>query len=336
MKAIKIIGNNHVEVIEKPKPVAHDDIVVIKVMSSGICGSEIHRLLKSKIPIEITPGHEVAGIVAEVDKAREFKVGDRVVLDCHITCGNCNYCKNGDLIFCNKLVCFGFDIDGGDAEYLAIPENALRHLPDDISYDEGVLIVDTLGTPYHAVKKAGIKPGELIGIFGVGPIGQLATLVAKNLGARVITIDINNERLEKSKLFGSYHTINPKAVDIYKEVEKITNKIGFDRIIECAGEKDSINSALNTLKYRGKMVMLGVSAENVEIKPWEQIIHKEVTITGSDNFNSNEFQELIEFVRNNPIVRDVITHRFFIDDAQEAFDTVRSGKGLKIIIKPNI
>ena len=334
MKAVKIIGKNRVEIIEKPNPVARDDIVVIKVTASGVCGSEIHRLLKSEIPIEITPGHEVAGIVSEVDKAREFKAGDRVVLDCHITCGNCSHCKSGDLIFCDRLVCFGFDIDGGDAEYLAIPESSLRHLPDDISDDAGVLIVDTLGTPYHAVKKAGILQGENVGIFGVGPIGQLAALISKNYGATVTAIDINNRRLQKSLSFGADYTVNPNEIDLCKKINEITDNTGFDRIIECAGENASINSALDTLKYRGKMVMLGVSAETVEINPWEQIIHKEVDITGSDNFNNNEFPELIEFVRKNPVVSDVITHRFYIDDAQKAFDTVRNGEGLKVIIKP--
>ncbi|MBM3713691.1 MAG: zinc-binding dehydrogenase [Actinobacteria bacterium] len=334
MKAVKIMGRNRIEIIEKPKPVAHDDIVVIKVTASGICGSEIHRLLKSEIPIEVTPGHEVAGIVAEVDKAREFKIGDRVIVDCHITCGNCNYCKSGDLIFCDKLVCVGFDIDGGDAEYLAIPESSLRHLPDDISDNAGVLIVDTLGTPYHAVKKAGIIQGENAGIFGVGPIGQLAALISKSYGAAVTTIDVNNTRLQKSLSFGADYTVNPYEIDLCKKINEITNNIGFDRIIECAGENASINSALDTLKCRGKMVMLGVSAETVEINPWKQIIHKEVNITGSDNFNNNEFPELIEFVRKNPVVSDVITHKFYIDDAQKAFDTVRNGEGLKVIILP--
>jgi len=334
MKAVKIMGKNRVDVIEKPKPVAHDNIVVVKVTSSGICGSEPHRLLISESPIEVTPGHEVAGIVAEVDKTLEFKVGDRVVLDCHITCGNCNYCKSGDLIFCNKLVCFGFDVDGGDAEYISIPESSLRHLPDDISDDIGVLIVDALGTPFHAVKKAGIIAGEYVGIFGAGPIGQLATLVAKSFKAIVVTVDLNDKRLKFSKSFGSDYTVNPGKDNLYAEIKEITDGIGLDRIIECAGEKASINSALNSLKYRGKMVMLGVSAQTVEINPWEQIIHKEVDITGSESFNSNEFEELVEFVRSNPKVGEVITHRFCIDDAQKAFDMVRSGDGLKILIKP--
>ena len=335
MKAVKIMGKNRVDVVEKPKPIAHDNQVIIKVTSSGVCGSELHRLLKSESPIELTPGHEVAGIVDEVDKTVDFKVGDRVVVDCHITCENCNNCKNGDLIFCEKLVCFGFEIDGGDAEYLLIPESSLRHLPDDISDDSGVLIVDTLGTPYHAVKKAGIIPGEYVGIFGVGPIGQLATLVAKDFGAKVVALDLNNKRLELSKSFGSDYTINPKEVDLCEEVNRITKNTGFDKVIECAGENSSFNSALDTLKNRGKMVLLGVSAKTVEIKPYEQIIRKEIDISGSENFNRNEFSELIDFIRNNPKINDVITHSFSIDEAQKAFDTARSGEGLKILIRPS-
>lgn len=334
MKAVKFMGKNRVEVIEVPTPRAKDDIVVVQVTSSGICGTDIELLLPSENPVEKIPGHEVTGIVAEVDRAKKFKVGDRVIVNCHVTCGHCEHCKKGDLIFCPELKAIGFELDGGNAEYLAVPEASLRPLPDDIPEELGVIIGDALGTPYHAVKKAQINPGEYVGVFGVGPLGQMAVLAAKSFGAKVVAVDLNGKRLEASKRFGADFTVNPADGDPYKEIYELTNNRGFDKVIECSGAKAAIVMALNALKLRGRLMQVGVCPK-VEIDTFEQLIKKEVEIIGSRNFNDNELDELLYFVRKTPEIKDVITHRFSIDEAQTAFDMARRGEGMKILIKPS-
>lgn len=333
MKAIKFSGKNRVEVVEVPKPQAVDDIVVVKVTSSGICGTDLELLLPSENPVDRIPGHEVTGIVAEVDKAKKFKVGDPVIVNCHITCGTCEHCKNGDLIFCPELKAIGFEQDGGNAEYLAVPEASLRPLPEDISEELGVIIGDALGTPYHAVKRADIQPGEYIGIFGVGPLGQMAVLCAKSFGGRVIAVDLNNQRLASAREFGAEFTVNPKDGDPYEKIRAITNGKGFDRAIDCSGSKAAIITAINALKLRGRLVQVGV-CPRLELDTFEHLMKKEIEILGSRNFNDNELDEITEFVRRNPKINDVITHRFGIDEAEKAFETARKGEGLKILIKP--
>ena len=333
MRAVKFIGKNEVEIIEMQKPSAKDDVVIIKVSSSGICGTDLELLLPSENPVEIIPGHEVTGVVVEVDKARKFKVGDNVIVNCHVTCGKCEHCTNGDLIFCKQLKAIGFELDGGNAEYLAIPEASLRHLPDDISEELGVIIGDALGTPYHAARKAGIIPGEYVGVFGVGPLGQMAVLVVKSLGAKVVAVDLNEKRLETAKGFGADYLVNPGKCDPYKEILELTGGKGLDKAIECAGAKATIIMALNALRIRGRLVQVGVCPK-VELDTFEQLIKKEIEIVGSRNFNDKELDEVIEFVRKNPKVKDIITHRFSIDEAKLAFETARKGEGIKILIKP--
>jgi 2-desacetyl-2-hydroxyethyl bacteriochlorophyllide A dehydrogenase len=333
MKAIKFIGKNKVQVIEKEKPVAKDDIVIVKVSASGICGTDLELLLPSDNPVEKIAGHEVTGVVVETDKAKKFEIGDKVIVNCHITCGECEHCKNGDLIFCKSLEAIGFERDGGNAEFLAVPESSLRHMPADISDEVGVIIGDALGTPYHAAKRAEIKPGEYVGIFGVGPLGQMAVLCAKNFGAKVVAVDINEERLECAKSFGADYTVNPKNCDALKEIEVITDGKGLDKALECAGSKVTIKMSLDSLKMRGRLVQVGVCPK-AEIDTFEQLIKKEVEMIGSRNFNDNELEEIIEFVRSNPKVSELITHRFTIDEAEKAFDTALKREGIKIVIKP--
>lgn len=333
MKALKFIGNGRIELFEKEKPVAVNDIVVVKVTSSGICGTDIELLLPSEKPLDTIPGHEVTGIVDAVDKAKNFKVGDRVMVNCHVTCGVCEYCRSGDLIFCPDLKAIGFELDGGNAEYLAVPEASLRHLPEDIPEEVGVIIGDALGTPYHAVKKAGVAPGEYVGVFGVGPLGQMAVLVAKSFGGKVVAIDLNVKRLETSKNFGADYIINPGETDVIKEIRKITGGKGLDKAIQCTPSAAALNSALDSLKLRGRLVHVGVCTK-AEINPFKQINDREIEIVGSRNFNNNELDEIIEFVRKNPKVKDVITHRFSLDEAEKAFQAAKNGEGIKVLIKP--
>lgn len=333
MKALRFTGKGGMELFEKEKPKAKGDKVVVKVTSSGICGTDIELLLPSEEPLETVPGHEVTGIVAEVDKAKKFKVGDRVMVNCHVTCGVCEHCKNGDQIFCPELKAIGFELDGGNAEYVLVPEGSLRLLPEDITEELGVMIGDALGTPYHAVKKAGVKPDESVGIFGVGPLGQMAVMVAKFFGGRVIAVDINDKRLETSRDFGAEYAINPARTDVVREILEITGGRGIDKAIQCSPSASALNSALNSLRFRGRLVQVGVCTK-AEINPLKQLNDREIEMVGSRNFNSNELDEIIDFVRKNPRIKDAITHRFSLDEAELAFQTAKSGESIKILIKP--
>lgn len=333
MKAVKFMGKGQIKIIEKEMPIVKDDIVMVKVTSSGICGTDLELLLPSENPVEMIPGHEVTGIIAEIDKAKRFKVGDRVIVNCHVTCGKCEHCKNGDLIFCKDLKAIGFELDGGSAEYLAVPEASLRLLPEDISEELGVIVGDALGTPYHAIKRANIVPCEFVGVFGVGPLGQMAVLCARSFGAKVVAVDLNDKRLESAKHFGAEYLLNPREDNVYVQINEITGGKGFDKVIECSGNRNAILMAINSLKLRGRLVQVGVCPK-LEIDTFEHLIKKEIEILGSRNFNNYELDEVIEFVRKNPKINDVITHRFSIDEAQIAYETARKGEGLKILIKP--
>ena len=333
MKAIILDGKEHVFTVERPMPEIGEGYVLVKVMAAGICGTDIEMLYKNPKQSDIIPGHEVAGVVEQTNACHDFKPGDRVFLNCHITCHECEPCAAGDFIFCKKLKCIGFDVDGGDAEYIAIPEVNLRSLPNDITFEQGVLLTDALGTPFHAAKMAEIRKGEFVGVSGVGPLGIMCILCAAHFGGTVIAIDIVEERLEAAKQFGASHTVNARG-DVKAAIQEITGGKGLDKVIECSGSAIAIKTGLDVLKDRGTLVQVGVCT-SITLDMFESVIAKEITIKGSRNFHDSEVTEMMELIRSTKNINDVISHRFAFDDAQEAFELAEQRKGIKIVFVPD-
>jgi L-iditol 2-dehydrogenase len=333
VKAVKFLGNKNLEIIDIPKPEPQEGYVLIKVMAASICRTDIELLYNNPEKTAVIPGHEIAGIIEKVNKVKDFKTSERVFLNIHITCGYCDFCRSGDWIFCPQLKCIGSDCNGGDAEYMIAPEGILRRLPDDISYELGSLIPDAIGTPYHAVKKAGLKKDDIVGIIGMGPLGLIAVLVASNLGANVFAIDLLDKRLELSRRFGANKVLNPEKNDLKEIVYDLTGGRGLDSVIDCTGSENAIKFGLDILKVRGKFIFVGVCTE-LTINTYDQIISKEIEMSGSRNFNENELEEIIEFTRKNPKINDIITHRFKFSKAKEAFKIAEERNGIKIILVP--
>jgi 2-desacetyl-2-hydroxyethyl bacteriochlorophyllide A dehydrogenase len=333
VKAVKFLGNKNLEIIDIPKPEPPEGYALIKVMAASICRTDIELLYNNPEKTAVIPGHEIAGKIEKVNKVKDFKTGERVFLNIHITCGDCDFCRSGDWIFCPQLKCIGSDCNGGDAEYMIAPEGILRRLPDDISYELGSLIPDAIGTPYHAVKKAGLKKDDIVGIIGMGPLGLIAVLVASNLGANVFAIDLLDKRLELSRRFGANKVLNPEKNDLKEIVYDLTGGRGLDSVIDCTGSENAIKFGLDILKVRGKFIFVGVCTE-LTINTYDQIISKEIEMSGSRNFNENELEEIIEFTRKNPKINDIITHRFKFSKAKEAFKIAEERNGIKIILVP--
>lgn len=333
MKAVKLMGNGKAIMVEAEKPKPPEGYVLIKVAAAGICRTDIELLYHSPEPLEVFPGHEAVGILEDPNGAEGFSVGDRVLVNCHIVCGTCRHCKNEDRIFCKDLKVIGFDVHGAVAEYLIVPKENITKIPDDITFEQAVLLTDALGTPYNGVKKAGIKPGDKVGVIGVGPLGIMCVLCAKYFNGEIIALDMLQHRLEQSKKFGASHTINPSVDNVREEIDKLTDGIGLDIVIECSGSAKAIKMGLDLLKERGTLLQLGVCTD-VSINTFDDLICKELTIIGSRGFVDSEIPEIIDLIRKSPNIGDVISHRFKLEDAQEAFDMAENRNGIKVIFTP--
>jgi propanol-preferring alcohol dehydrogenase len=329
MKGVHFLGNGEIALEEVPTPKPNGTNVVVKVTASGICGTDKHPLLEKGQ--KTIPGHEIAGVIAEVDIPSWARVGDRVAINCHITCRACEHCLNGDLYFCDQLQSPGFEWDGGFAEYLLIPEDNCHPLPDDISFETGALIVDVLGTAFGGVKRAGLKPGEQVAVWGAGPIGFEAAAVASYLGARVAILDMNPYRLEMAK---KYHhpelVLDPSDEDSEGKIMEWTKGQGLSVGFECVGNEKAAHQALRLIKKRGTLAIIGVS-HSLTVDPWD-MIQRELSIFASRNFNSHEFNEMVQMIRNGLWADKVVTDRFNLADAKKAFDLFLTEKCGKIML----
>jgi L-iditol 2-dehydrogenase len=329
MLAVHFLGHGKISLDEVPTPEPRGREVVVRVKSAAICGTDRENL---EGPGQATiPGHENAGQVVAVDQPARVKVGDRVAINCHVTCGGCEHCLRGDLYFCDDLECIGFEWDGGFAEFVRVPEACCMPIPDDISFETGSLLVDMLGTPFRAVKRARLLPGDRVAVWGAGPIGLGALMVAHQFGAQVAILDPNAYRLDMARDLGADLALNPTRDDVQEALLDWTQARGLDVAFDCVGSEVVAHQALEAVKKRGTFVVVGVS-HRLTLNPWEHLICNELTIFGSRNFNTAEFDEMIALVRRGLPVEQAVTHRFPLAEAEAAFALFLSGECGKILL----
>ncbi|HMD88590.1 MAG TPA: zinc-binding dehydrogenase [Anaerolineaceae bacterium] len=328
MLGIHFLGQGCISVDEMPIPKPSGRWVVVQTRSATICGTDRENLMSAGQ--KTVPGHESAGVVVAVDQPARLKPGDRVAINCHVTCGHCEHCLRGDLYFCDQLAVIGFDYDGGFEEYMLVPEASCIPIPGDITFEQASLMVDMLGTPFRAVKRAHLVPGQKIAIWGAGPIGLGALMSAKRFGVEVASIDMSPYRCEMAAKFGPDLIINPAEQDVGKVLKEWTNGRGIDVGFDCVGSESVCQQVLMNIKRRGTLAVVGVS-HHLALNPWEQLINNETTIYGSRNFNTGEFDEMIGLIRTGLSVDKVITHRFAYADAEQAFSIFRQGNCGKVI-----
>lgn len=329
MLAVHFLGQGRISLDEVPRPEPRGSEVVVHVRSAAICGTDRENL---EGPGQATiPGHENAGEVVAVDRPARISVGDRVAINCHVTCGSCEHCLRGDLYFCDELQVIGFDRDGGYAEFVLVPEACCMPLPDDISFATGSLLVDMLGTAFRAVKRARLQPGDRVAVWGAGPIGLGTLLVASWSGAKVAIMDMNERRLRLAQELGAALLLNPAGDDIGPALRAWTQGRGLDVAFDCVGSETAAHQALEAVKKRGTFVVVGVS-HKLTLNPWEHLICRELTIFGTRNFNTAEFEEMIALVRCGLPLEQVVTHRFPLAEAEAAFALFRSAECGKVLL----
>jgi len=328
MKGVVFPGNKQVEVRSFPLPTPGPGEVLIQMKASAICRSDMSLYYGDPVvggdaakTGTIIPGHEPAGLVVQVGEGvTSIREGDRVAVYLAVGCGECAHCKSGYRMFCASWKCIGFDLHGGDADYMVVPESCCMKLPDGMSYIAAAVSTDAIGTLYHAQKRIGISGKDTLVIFGLGPMGGAGILVAKALGATVIAVDMVEERLQLAKQeLGADYTINGKAENVVERIRELTGGRGADAAIDCSGSPIAENQALDALRPHGRAAFIGECRE-ATIKPSEQLIRKQIMLIGSWYFPIQEFDEITELIMRKQIpVEKLVTHKFSLDEAAEAF-----------------
>jgi L-iditol 2-dehydrogenase len=325
-----LTGIRQMEMANVPEPIIKkDDEVLLKVEVVGVCGSDMHYYETGRIGSQIVEypfivGHECAATVKAVGRAvTRIKAGDSVVVDPAIACNNCDQCKRGRKNTCLNLKFLGCPGQAGGClcEYIVMPEDCCFSIDGKITFEQGVLC-EPLAIGVYAVKQACVTENTDIAILGSGPIGLscLVSARAENVNSCYVTEKIE-ERVEAAKKNGASWVGNPNKEDIVKEVLKQA-PAGMDVVFECAGQQETIDQVVELLKPGGKLMLVGIPRLERISFIIDRIRRKEITIVNVRRQNECT-QTAIDLIATGKVNVDfMITHRFKLEQTQQAFDMV--------------
>ena len=326
-----------IEEVDTPKIDSHE--ILVKIAACGVCNTDLHYIDHGVPTFKKPPlilGHEPSGIVAEVGQdVKNFEVGDRVLIPPVFSCGYCENCRIGRENICFNMVMLGNHIDGAFAEYTKVPAKDCQDLPEELPLEESSIIADAISTPYHAVKnRAQVKPGDSVVVFGCGGVGMNVVQMAAAAGGSVIAVDIVDKKLEIAKQLGAQHVINASDKEdkaLVKEIRAMTGG-GADIAIEAIGNPKTIELAPATVKAGGMHCQVGYTHHNVPVN-MGRLMFREIEIKGSLGCRPVDYPKIIEMVRTGKIqLKPIVTHRFGLEDIEQAFDVMRKGESLRSII----
>jgi len=262
----------------------------------------------------------------------QARVGQRAMNHHYAGCGVCKHCRTGWAQMCLEgSIVYGANGHGGHARYMKAPAYTVVPLADELSFEAGAAISCGTGTAFGALRRLNLAGRDTIAIFGQGPVGLSATMLAKAMGARVITVDVSPERLGLSESFGADVTIDPKANDPIAAIKDLTHGEGTDLALDCSASPDARIAAVRSTRVWGTVCFVG-EGNNVTIDVSPDMIRKQLTILASWTFNTVGQADCARFIADRKVPVDrVFTHRFSLDQAEEAyqlFDTQTTGKGV--------
>ncbi len=321
---------------ERPVPVPGHNDVLIKVIKSSICGTDLHiykwdEWAQHTIPVPMIIGHEYVGRVAAIgSEVNSVQIGDRVTSEGHIACGHCRNCRRGRQHICEKTIGIGVNIDGAFADYVSVPSNNVMKISPEIP-DEIVSIMDPFGNATHTALSFPLI-GEDVLVTGAGLIGSMCVAVARFAGARyVVATETNEYRAELAKKMGATRVVNPlkeNLTDIMKEL----GMIGFDIGLECSGSSAAFNQLLEHMYNSGKVSLLGILPSDTTVD-WNKVIFKGLTLKGIYGREMFEtWYHMEQMLTQGLDISPIITHRMKVEDFQRGFEIMEQGNCGKVIL----
>ncbi len=340
MLAAVYYNNKDVRVQEVPKPEIGDDEILVKVMASGICGSDVTEWYRVPKAPKIL-GHEATGVIEQAGiKVNEHKVGNRVFVSHHVPCNKCRYCLRGNHTACETLHTTNY-YPGGFAQYIRVPrinvESGVYKLPSGVSFEEGTFIVP-LACVVRGQRLAKINEDDVVLVIGSGVSGILHIQLAKWKGVkRVIVADINSYRLKSAKKFGADFTIDAKE-NLLHQLKKANSGRLADKVIVCTGATQAALTALDCVDKGGLILFFAVPDPSVKVPvPINQFWRNEITLKTSYGAAPNDLAESLAILAEGKLnINDMITHRLSLRRAAEGFRLMaEAGESLKVILEPN-
>ena len=325
MRVAVYYNNRDVRLEERPIPQVGLGEILVEVLASGICGTDVMEWYRIKKAPRVL-GHEIVGKIIK-SKSKKYKVGQRVFVSHHVPCNKCKYCLAGNHTACNTLHAGNYD-PGGYSEFVRIPkinvDTGIYVLPDSVSSEEGTMI-EPLACAVRGQRVIGVKNGQVVLIMGSGVSGLMNIQLAKLKGAKVIATDIDEYRLNKAKEFGADEVIDARN----------NYDIKADRIIICTGAYRAVEQAFNCIDKSGVILLFAIPDEDIKI-PTVDFWRNEITVTSSYGAASVDSEEALRLIKDKKVdVSEMITHKLPLDEIQEAFRIVSDAKeSLKVVLEP--
>ncbi len=344
-------GDYRLEMIPTPRAVADD--VIVRVEGCGVCAGDTKAFggapsfwggdgQPAYIKAPMVPGHEFVGTVVEIGPAQtEFRVGDRVVSEQIVPCGQCRFCRTGRYWMCQKHDLYGFqnNVNGGMAEYMRYPHEGRKYrIPDDMPLEQALLI-EPYGCSKHCVDRADISNEDVVVLSGAGTLGLgMVGAVIKRNPAAFIVLDLNDARLAKAKAFGAGIVMNPGKENVTEKIMELTGGYGCDIYIEASGHPSSVQQGLDMIRKMGRFVEFSVFKDPVTVD-WSIISdRKELDLLGA-HLSPYCYPSVIKWIQDGSMPTDgVVTHQFGLDDWEKAFELATTGadNSIKVAIVPGL
>jgi threonine dehydrogenase-like Zn-dependent dehydrogenase len=343
MQGVVLPGNRRVEVRDFAVPEPGHGQALIRMKASSLCGSDLRAIYR---PIDqgsgpeayrgVIAGHEPCGMVERVGPGvTRFRPGDRVAVYHIAGCGLCADCRGGWQISCSRpeRAAYGWQRDGGHAEFLLAEERTLVALPDELSYLDGAMVACGMGTAFAACLRAGISGRDTVLVTGLGPVGLGVALLCRALGARVVGVDTMPERRALAKGLNVGEVVSAETEDdLTAQLRTLTRDHGFEVAIDCSGHAAARHLCLELAREWGRVVYVGEGG-TVAFAPSPLLIHKQLALYGSWVCSVPQMEDLVEHLVRWSLHPDaLVTHRFAIDQAREAYELFDSGQTGKVAI----
>jgi len=345
MKSLLLSAYNQLEIADTPLPAVGSGEVLVRVEACGICGSDVHGYDGSsgrRIP-PIVMGHEAAGTVAAVGASVEgYAAGDRVTFDSTVYCGECAFCKRGDVNLCDNrqvigVSCGDYRRHGAFAEFVVVPQRILYHLPDGISFAEAAML-EAASVAIHGVRVSQVAGGETALVIGAGMIGLLTLQAARAAGcSRVLIADVDATRLKMAKDVGADAVLLASGAELVAEVMKLTAGRGVDLAYEAVGRNETVAGAIDCTRKGGTVTLIGNIQPEVTL-PLQKVVTRQLRLQGSCA-SSGEYPQAIELIASGKIkVAPLITAIAPLEDGPRWFERLhaREPNLMKVILSPRI
>ncbi len=343
MKSLLLSTYNHLEVAETPKPAVGAGEVLVRVEACGICGSDVHGYDGSsgrRIP-PIVMGHEAAGTVEAIGAGVQgYAIGDRVTFDSTVFCGECDFCKRGEINLCDNrqvigVSCGDYRREGAFAEYVVVPQRILYHLPANLSFTDAAML-EAASVALHAVRVSGAAGGETALVIGAGMIGLLTAQAARAAGCkRIFIADVDATRLELAKRIGADEVLLGSGAELTGEVLKLTAGRGVDLAYEAVGINATVNAAIESTRKGGTVTLIGNIQPEVTL-PLQKVVTRQIRLQGSCA-SAGEYPQAMELMASGKIqVGPLITAVAPLEEGPRWFERLHSHEPnlMKVILTP--